>query len=66
MAVILDENEDLLKTKYKLHALSGDKSGLYDIHLESNWLLIYEITDNTLFLTLTLSATGTHQATLGK
>lgn len=47
-----------LPPKYKDHALVGDLIGLRDCHIENDWVLLYEILDDILILTL--SDTGTH------
>lgn len=43
---------------YKDHNLSGNYSGCRECHITPDWLLIYEIADDELFLYLT--RTGTH------
>ena len=40
------------------HALTGDYAGCRECHITPDWLLIYEISDDTLLLYLT--RTGTH------
>lgn len=45
-----------LDPKYLDHALTGDKKGSRDCHIEPDWLLIYKIVDNT----LVLIRTGSH------
>jgi mRNA interferase YafQ len=40
------------------HPLKGDYKGCRECHVTPDWLLIYEITNNTLILYLT--RTGTH------
>ena len=47
-----------LPEKNKDHALSGNWKGYRECHIQPDWLLIYEIIDNRLILSLT--ATGTH------
>ena len=49
---------DSLPPKYKDHQLTGNFSGSKECHIESDWLLIYQIHDNTLIL-LALD-TGSH------
>ncbi len=39
-----------LEPKYKDHSLTGNWIGYRDCHLESDWLLIYKITETHLFL----------------
>lgn len=47
-----------LSAKYKDHALIGNYKGCRECHITPDWLLIYEIDGNELFLYLT--RTGTH------
>lgn len=47
-----------LAEKYKDHSLVGNYKGCRECHITPDWLLIYEIDDNKLFLYLT--RTGTH------
>ena len=51
-------NEQTLPAKYHDHALSGLYTGFRECHILPDWLLIYEIDGNELFLYLT--RTGTH------
>ncbi len=48
--------EKTLPAKYRNHKLLGNYRGLMECHIEPDWLLIYEIGDNTLYLI----RTGTH------
>ncbi len=47
-----------LPEKYKDHNLAGNYKGCRECHITPDWLLIYEIDNNQLFLYLT--RTGTH------
>ena len=47
-----------LETKNKDHALTGDYVGFRECHIQPDWLLIYRIDDDELFLFL--SRTGSH------
>lgn len=47
-----------LEAKYKDHPLKGEYIGCRECHIQSDWLLIYEINKNDLILYLT--RTGTH------
>ncbi len=49
---------ETLPEKNKDHNLSGNYSGCRECHIMPDWLLIYEIADEDLFLYLT--RTGTH------
>lgn len=43
------ENQKL-EPKYKDHALTGNWKGYRDCHIESDWILIYKISETHLFL----------------
>ena len=47
-----------LPEQYSDHALQGEFKGFRECHIEPDWLLIYAIENNKLYLTL--SRTGTH------
>ena len=47
-----------LPAKNKDHALTGNYTGCRECHIQPDWLLIYEFSDNE--LTLYLTRTGTH------
>ena len=49
-------NKKLLDEKYKNHPLIGNWKHHSECHLEPDWLLIYRISDNQLFL----ERTGSH------
>ncbi len=49
-------NNQPLENKYKDHALIGNWKGYRDCHIEPDWLLIYKITENCLYLV----RTGSH------
>ena len=51
-------NGEPLDAKYKDHQLSGKFGACRECHILPDWLLIYEIADDTLILYL--SRTGTH------
>ncbi|OGR07511.1 MAG: hypothetical protein A2511_12275 [Deltaproteobacteria bacterium RIFOXYD12_FULL_50_9] len=46
----------MLDRKYKDHALTGNFVGFRDCHIEPDWILIYRIEDEILYL----EKTGTH------
>ena len=48
----------LLPYKYRDHSLSGNFNGFRECHINPDWLLIYQIYND--ILTLTLTRTGTH------
>lgn len=49
---------EALPENYRDHALSGNYSGCRECHITPDWLLIYEIENEELFLYLT--RTGSH------
>ena len=51
-------NGEPLAQKHRDHALTGDYAGCRECHITPDWLLIYEISGDTLLLYLT--RTGTH------
>lgn len=53
-----------LPDKNRDHALSGDFIGCRECHITPDWLLIYKISDDTVYLYLT--RTGTHSDLFGK
>ncbi|MDE6365795.1 MAG: type II toxin-antitoxin system YafQ family toxin [Lachnospiraceae bacterium] len=53
-----------LPSQYKDHALTGNLHDFRECHIESDWLLMYQIYENTLILSAT--ATGSHADLFGK
>lgn len=51
-------NGEKLPEKYDDHAMTGNWKGHRDCHIEPDWVLIYRLEKDTLFLTL--SRTGSH------
>ena len=51
-------NNEELDEKYYDHALTGNYIGFRECHIKADWLLIYRINNNELYLFL--SRTGTH------
>ena len=49
---------NMLDVKYRDHDLAGNYRGTRECHVEPDWLLIYEIIDEV--LVLTLYRTGSH------
>ncbi|MFW9619603.1 MAG: type II toxin-antitoxin system YafQ family toxin [Sulfurospirillum sp.] len=45
MSAIL--NDEILPEKYKNHPLKGEWEGTYECHIKNDWLLIYQIDQNT-------------------
>ena len=55
--------EETLKETYSDHALTGNWKGYRECHIQPDWLLIYEIYEDTLVLSLT--RTGSHSKLFG-
>ena len=51
-------NRQPLPSKYKDHSLTGNYSGFRECHIQPDWLLIYRIDEDGLYLFL--SRTGSH------
>ncbi len=51
-------NNEPLEEKYRDHNLIGNFKGCRECHIESDWLLIYEIINDV--LVLVLNRTGSH------
>ena len=56
--IVLLANGEELPEKYKDHELRGNYKGYRECHIESDWLLIYKISESVLILSLV--RTGTH------
>lgn len=56
--VIANHDKVILSTQYKDHALTGNWKGYRELHIESDWLLIYKIDYDEVVLVLT--RTGSH------
>jgi len=54
--ILLLANGEPLPPRYKDHPLSGEWKHYRDCHIEPNWLLLYKIEGNDLYLV----RTGTH------
>lgn len=54
--ILLLAEGQLLPPRYRDHSLSGEWKHYRDCHVESDWLLIYKIDGNDLYLI----RTGTH------
>ena len=52
-----------LPRRYKSHKLSGQWQGLWECHIQPDWLLVWEQRDTELILILT--DTGTHSDLFG-
>ena len=56
LVIIALVNGQSLDPKQRDHALTGNFNGFRDCHIEPDWLLIYRIESNTLYL----ERTGSH------
>lgn len=50
--------------EYKPHVLHDNYAGLWECHIEDDWLLVWRQNDNK--LTLLLTSTGSHDELFGK
>jgi mRNA interferase YafQ len=50
-----------LPSHYRPHPLTGDWKGVWDCHIEPDWLLLYDVTDTEVIL----FRTGTHSDLFG-
>ena len=62
--VELLEESGSVPEAYKPHMLHDKYAGLWECHIEDNWLLVWRQNDNK--LTLLLTNTGTHEDLFGK
>lgn len=53
-----------LPIQYKDHQLTGNLQDFRECHIEPDWLLMYQVYENTLILSAT--ATGSHSDLFGK
>lgn len=54
--IVLLQQDDQLPPTARPHKLHGEYAGLWECHIESDWLLIYGVTEEELLLV----RTGTH------
>ena len=55
------ERGESIPEKHKLHRLKGEWTGCMELHIEPDWVLIYEVRGNELYL----EATGSHSDLFG-
>jgi mRNA interferase YafQ len=55
-AVVFLAENGTLPVQYDAHKLHGEYAGYWECHLESDWLLVYTLTPET----VVISRTGTH------
>ena len=60
LRALIDDDVDLLKTRYSDHALTGNWKGFRELHIEADLLLVYYVDGDTVSLVLT--RTGSHDA----
>ena len=60
--LLVNQEQEVLRTKYKDHALQGNWKGFRELHVQSDWLLIYKIDGKKLILTVV--RTGSHDKIL--
>lgn len=63
-ALSLLASGDPMPEQYKDHSLTGNLKDFRECHLEPNWLLMYQIFEDTLILSAT--ATGSHTDLFGR
>ena len=51
--VAMLSSDEILDITYSTHKLSGKYEGFWECHIESNWLLIYDVTDEEVLLVRT-------------
>lgn len=57
-AISILAESGLLPSEYKPHKLSGKYAGIWECHITSDWLMLWQQNDDT--LTLLILDTGTH------
>ena len=62
LSILADGNP--LPVQYKDHSLTGNLHDFRECHIEPDWLLMYQIHEDTLILSAT--ATGSHADLFGK
>lgn len=58
LKVLVEQDSERLRGRYKDHALKGEWAGYRELHVAGDWLLVYRIENATLKLVLT--RTGSH------
>ncbi|MCO6558057.1 MAG: type II toxin-antitoxin system YafQ family toxin [Bifidobacterium sp.] len=62
--LLMAQNNEVLRRRYRDHVLKGNLHDFRELHIEADWLLVYQIKRDV--LTLVLVETGSHQQVLGK
>lgn len=60
--LLVNMEQEILRTKYRDHALQGNWKGYRELHIQPDWLLVYKIDNKKLILTLV--RTGSHDKIL--
>lgn len=58
VSALMDEDSELLRTRFRDHALKGEWEGFRELHIEGDWLLVYRVEREV--LQLVLVRTGSH------
>ncbi|MGM0126121.1 mRNA interferase YafQ [Enterococcus sp. AZ194] len=59
---LVNRDDEILRNKYKDHALKGNHKGYRELHIIADWLLMYKILNKELILVLI--RTGSHDEIL--
>ncbi|WEV58895.1 type II toxin-antitoxin system YafQ family toxin [Bifidobacterium sp. ESL0728] len=62
--LLIKQDTAILIHEYNDHALKGNLRTFRELHIEPDWLLVYQIEHGT--LTLVLVETGSHKQLLGR
>jgi len=54
------EEEGQVPAEYLPHKLVGKLRGYWECHIETNWLLIYDVQETVKLVSLARTGTGTH------
>ena len=57
-AILILEENGVLPIQYRPHKLTGDKQGIWECHIQPDWLMTWEQDNDQ--LTLLFLQTGTH------
>lgn len=60
--LLVNMKQEILRTKYRDHALQGNWKDYRELHIQPDWLLVYKVDNKKLILTLV--RTGSHDKIL--
>lgn len=60
--LLVNMEQEILRIKYRDHALQGNWKGYRELHIQPDWLLVYKVDNKKLILTLV--RTGSHDKIL--